>query len=72
MTEINHHFRPRGLQSNDAAGMTDIEIQRLRFEDDATRILENDLKRLRWSAPIRDAIAKSLAAIVERERRLTR
>lgn len=72
MTEINRNFRPRGLQSNDAARMTNADIQRLRFEDDATRILEHDLKRLRWSAPIRDALAKSLAAIVERERKLTR
>lgn len=52
--------------------MTNADIQRLRFEDDASRILEHDLKRRRWSAEIRDEIAKSLAAIVERERKLAR
>lgn len=70
MTEINQSIRPRGLPSNDAIHMTAAEIRRRRFEDDATRILENDLHRRRWSSVDRDAIACSLEAIFERERKI--
>lgn len=70
MTAMSQNRLPPGTQANDVRSTSATDMQRLRFEHDATRILEGDLHRMRWTVKDRDAVAASIAVIVARERRI--
>lgn len=70
MAEIDMREQPRGVQQNDMPTISSAELQRLRIDQDAERILTEDLRRRYWTAADRDAIARSIRSIIERERRI--